>query len=53
MNDNKKYVDLPGLQDYDKGVKDALGKIQTKVDNLENEKMSEITDEEIEQLFRT
>lgn len=35
MNDDKKYVDLPGLQDYDKGVKDALGKIQTKVNDLE------------------
>ena len=32
MAETKKYIDLPGLQDYDKGVKDALSKLSTKID---------------------
>lgn len=34
MADEKRYIDLPGLQDYDKGVKDALSKLSTRIDNL-------------------
>ena len=43
MADEKRYIDLPGLQDYDKGVKDALSKLSTRLDNLAEKKHEHYT----------